>query len=609
MEAESNGLLERPAVAGSESFLDRMLLLRELKQLCHSAAEEQSEGASFFDTLLQRLDLSYICGETDSRRIPARGPVVVVANHPYGLADGVILGSLLLRIRPDIKFMANSLLSTAELEASRNYIIPVNPFGGPESATANRKGLRRCVDWLKRGGLLIMFSAGEVSSLRLPAATVCEPAWSETVVRLVHMTNALTVPVFFHGSNSPAFQLAGLLHPGLRTILLPRELLNKRGRTVRVAVGSPITASSLSRHATAREAADYLQWRTQLLQARRQEESTASVFRDPFPFRSKRAPATIIPAADARACRRELESLPGEQKLLEQGDHLVYFAKSQQIPELLREIGRLREISFRQAGEGTGGPVDLDLFDAHYLHLFVWNQRRSEVVGAYRFAGTDEVLSHLGPQGLYTSTLFRFKRDFLSRVDPALELGRSFVRPEYQRSFAPLLLLWKGIGHYVAQHPQYRILFGPVSISDTYSPASRALMVSFLKERHFDSSLAPSVRAKHKYQTRNFSSLNGPILRSMVANADELSDVVSDLETDHKGLPVLLRQYLNVGGQILDFSVDRHFSGVLDGLIVVDLAKTKGRLIDKYLGRAGAERFRKWHRIRLDQESECSVSG
>ena len=576
-----------------------MLLLSELKKLCHLSAE-QAAGSSFFDTLLRSLDLSYVCAEADHLRIPARGPVVVVANHPYGLADGLILGSLLLKIRPDVKFMANSLLSTAELEASRNYIIPVNPFGGPESATANRKGLRQCVDWLKGGGLLIMFPAGEVASLRLPSATVCDPAWSETAVRLVRMTNALTVPVFFHGSNSPAFQLAGLLHPGLRTILLPRELLNKRGRTVRVAVGSPITASSLSRRPTARAAADYLQWRTQLLQARREEESTpASVFRDPLPLRSKKTPAAIIPAVDVSTCRHEVESLPDNQTLLRQGGHIVCFANAQQIPQLLREIGRLREISFRQAGEGTGEPVDLDLFDAHYLHLFVWNQERSQVVGAYRFAGTDEVLSRFGPQGLYTSTLFRFRRDFLSRVDPALELGRSFVRPECQRSFEPLLLLWKGIGHYVARHPRYRILFGPVSISDTYSPASRALMVSFLKERHFDASLAPSVRAKHKYQARP--------LRSMVANADELSDVVSDLEPDRKGLPVLLRQYLNVGGQILDFSVDRHFSGVLDGLIVVDLAKTDTRLIDKYLGKAGAERFRQFHGIAPDA-FESSVS-
>ena len=447
----------------------------------------------------------------------------MVANHPYGLADGLILGSLLLRIRPDIKFMANSLLATAELEASRNYIIPVNPFGGPGSGTANRKGLRRCVNWLKSGGLVIMFPAGEVSSLRLPAGTISDPAWSETAVRIVRMTNALTVPVFFHGSNSPAFQLAGLLHPGLRTILLPRELLNKQGRTVKVAVGNPITPSSLSRYPTARAAADYLQWRTHCCTPGvRKNPRRPPFFATRFRFEAKNHPLRLSRRPTLR-CAGLKEILSPRPEAVGTGRVLGLFRERATDPQLLREIGRLREISFRQAGEGTGEPVDLDLFDAHYLHLFVWNRRRNEVVGAYRFAGTDEVLSHFGPQGLYTSTLFRFRRDFLSRVDPALELGRSFVRPEYQRSFAPLLLLWKGIGHYVALNPKYRVLFGPVSISDTYSPASRTLMVSFLKEQHFDSSLASSVRAKHKYQARPFRSLNRPILRAMVASADELS--------------------------------------------------------------------------------------
>jgi putative hemolysin len=283
--------------------------------------------------------------------------------------------------------------------------------------------------------------------------------------------------------------------------------------------------------------------------------------------------------------------------LLKQAEYLVGFARAEQIPQLLREIGRLREVSFRLVGEGTGESVDLDLFDQHYQHLFVWNHERSELVGAYRFARTDDVVSRFGPQGLYTSTLFRFRRDFLSRVDPALELGRSFVRPEYQRSFAPLLLLWKGIGHFVARYPWYRTLFGPVSISDIYSPASRALMVSSLKARHSDSALASCVKPKRTYRTRAFQTIPAGILRSLAETPEELSDVVADLEPDHRGMPVLLRQYLNVGGQILDFSVDRHFSDVLDGLIVVDLTKTNERLLERYLGKAGAQRFRQCHSV------------
>jgi len=234
--------------------------------------------------------------------------------------------------------------------------------------------------------------------------------------------------------------------------------------------------------------------------------------------------------------------------------------------------------------------MDFDAFDMHYVHLLLWNQEKSEVVGAYRLAPTDTVTARYGVEGLYTSTLFHFKREFLARIEPALELGRSFVRPEYQKSFLPLLLLWKGIGHYVAQHPWYRILFGPVSISNAYTSASRALMVSFLRAQCSDPALAQCVRPKTKFKA-------GSPETCLARDIEELSEAVADLEPDNKGVPVLLRQYLNVGGQILDFNVDGDFSDVLDALIVVDLLKTSERLLERYLGKEGASTFRKFHRL------------
>jgi putative hemolysin len=253
-------------------------------------------------------------------------------------------------------------------------------------------------------------------------------------------------------------------------------------------------------------------------------------------------------------------------------------------------------------GEGTGAACDLDLFDSHYLHLFVWNASRREIVGAYRLAHTDEVVARFGPQGLYSSTLFRFHPGFLPAIQPALELGRSFVRPEYQKSWSPLLLLWKGIGHYVARHPRYRVLFGPVSISNSYTAISRALMVAYLKTHHRNAELAAAVESRTDYSR----SLPWPkrMVRSLPPNVEQLSDAVSDVEPDGKGVPVLLRQYLNLGGQILDFNVDRSFSDVLDGLVVVDLVKTDAKLLDRYLGKTGAARFRQHHGLGPSPERE-----
>jgi putative hemolysin len=287
--------------------------------------------------------------------------------------------------------------------------------------------------------------------------------------------------------------------------------------------------------------------------------------------------------------RAEVEHLPPSQRLIASGEYLVSVATASQIPNTLREIGRLREIAFRQAGEGTGRSVDLDRFDSQYQHLWIWSSEHNQVVGAYRLGGTDLV------DRLYTSTLFHFRPGLLESLHPALELGRSFVRPEAQKSYAPLLLLWKGIGQFVARNPRYRVLFGPVSISREYNPASRALMVSFLKARCGNDQLAALVEPKRRFNSRRLPGCDTRLLGSLLADVEELSDVVADLEGDGKGIPVLLRQYLNVGGQILAFNVDSQFSDVLDGLVVVDLVKMKRKLLERYLGKDGAGSFLQYH--------------
>jgi putative hemolysin len=571
-------------------LVEKFLLLDELEQVCVSARKQAGE-ASFFARLLKSLDLTCDCSEEDLRRIPSQGPVVVVANHPFGLAEGPSLGSLLLGVRSDIRFLANSLLLA--IPELREYVIAVDPFGGDGAVKANLKPLREAIEWVRNGGLLIVFPAGEVASIH-PPGEIRDPAWNESVARLVRMTSAAVVPVFFHGANSAAFHIAGLAHPRLRTILLSREFLNKRGTTIRVSIGGPIQPQVLSRLKTHRDTVDYLRERTQLLRVRKNPPGKTSP-EWPFPWMPQSKPAEIAPPVDAGLLRDEIERLGPDQKLVASGEYLVCMANAGQIPNIVLEIGRLREISFREAGEGTGRALDLDVFDKRYEHLFVWNRERNQVVGAYRLAGTDVMQARFGSRGLYTNTLFRFRPDFLPRINPAIELGRSFVRPEHQKSYVPLLLLWKGIGQFVAKNPRYRMLFGPVSISKDYSSASQALIVSFLKAHCYEDRLARSVSPKSKFRAPWFLGHKLNKLTPLLRDIEELSKVVADLEPDKKGVPVLLRQYLNIGGQILDFSVDSQFSRVLDGLIVVDLVKADRGLLKRYLGEAGAERFLNYH--------------
>jgi putative hemolysin len=258
------------------------------------------------------------------------------------------------------------------------------------------------------------------------------------------------------------------------------------------------------------------------------------------------------------------------------------------IPNTMREIGRLRELTFRQAGEGTGRSLDLDRFDTRYRHLWLWNKATREVCGSYRMAATDEIRK---TDGLYTNTLFKFRKGLVESLHPALELGRSFVRPEYQKSYQALLLLWKGIGAWVARNPRYATLFGPVSISNEYRTASRALMVSYLQEHCSHPNLEGAAEPRREFRPKAPRKCDVRTLAPLLSSIDELSDAIADLEPDGKGLPVLLRQYLNLGGTMIAFNEDPRFSGVIDGLVVVDLRRLNPRLLAKYLSKAGAERF------------------
>lgn len=340
---------------------------------------------------------------------------------------------------------------------------------------------------------------------------------------------------------------------------------------------------------TAREQVDYLRWRTHLLAAREQFKPRTAV---PLFRREKQSNvepiAEAMPVADVAA---EIASLPPGCSLGRSGDLEVYVSRAIHIPNVLHELGRLRETTFRAVGEGTGKPLDIDEFDRHYLHLFVWNARTNELVGAYRLAPTDAVRRRHGIRGLYTATLFRFGEPFLDRLGPALELGRSFVREEYQKGFAPLLLLWKGIGAFVARNPQYKTLFGPVSISNQYQAVSRELMMSFLEKYALLQDWTGLVRNRHALRERFLRGANRPALPNSGFDIDDLSELVSDIEQKQTAVPVLLRQYLKLGGKLLGFNVDPKFANALDGLILVNLTKTDPKLLERYLGKSEARRF------------------
>lgn len=541
-------------------------------------ALEHCQGTiEFTGKALDVMGVGHQIEPTDLQRVPAQGAAVVVANHPYGGLEGLLLMHLLLQRRPDVRLLANQLLW--RIPELRSILIPVDVLD-PSRKLANLAGLRAALAHVKAGGLLAMFPAGAVSHLQ--GTRIVDPNWNTTAARLIRKCNAPVIPVHFDGHNSRGFQLAGMIHPLLRTALLPRELVNKRNHQIVVNVGNALPANHIQAIAGDAALASQLRLQTYALAKPQARKQLKPALRRMVDMATPITPSLIS---------AELEALPAQQQLLDANGLRVVYARAKQLPWTLQELGRLREVTFRAAGEGTGRAMDIDLFDNYYTQLICWNPATREIVGGYRIGAVDQILDRYGLHGLYTHTLFKFGRGFLRHPamadGMALELGRSFVRPEYQRSFAPLLALWRGIAAYVCHHPQYRVLFGPVSISNDYLPASRLMLVEYLKRHCLDGELSRLIKPRTPVRRRHpLTGLSKDF--AQLPNLDTISALLSQLEPDQKGVPVLLRQYLKLGGKLLGFNLDTQFGDAIDGLIMVDLPRTDLKTLQKYMGREEA---------------------
>jgi len=544
------------------------------------------------ENLLKEMRVGLRLDTADQARVPTTGPVVVVANHPCGMLDGAILAVLLTRVRLDVKVFTSLL--PADVPELEQHCISVDPSHTDHSAESNRRAVREALSWLQQGGMVAMFPACEVPHW-LPPVQIADPQWNDTAVRLIRRSRASALPVYFCGHDNLRLQLLGMFHPKLRTAFLLQEFLQQEGKTVEVRVGSEITCNAVDAMGSDREAIEYLRWRTYLLAKRsKPSRSRSTALGSPLASTTHRP---IAAAAPSDLLAEELSRLPENRCLAENGDLAVYLGAAREMPLLVREIGRLREVTFRSVGEGTGKSLDLDRFDDYYWHLLLWHKTKRELVGAYRAGNTKEILAEHGIRGLYTSTLFRYDERLFQKLAPALELGRSFVRLEYQRQYAPLLLLWKGIAGLVAMRPEISVLFGAVSISNDYSKASREMIYRFFESRMQEDELAGLIEPRRPFRPARLRPWDCRSMCHLLRDLDDLSQPINDVEADGKGLPILLRQYARIGGRLISFNVDRQFSNVLDGLVVVDLRQTDPAVLERYMGREAAARFWKIHAV------------
>lgn len=591
----------RAGYRGISPLLERLLKIRATNQLYDDSRGNPSD--SFFQSVLQNLGVRYRYSSQEAARIPPEGPVFVISNHPFGGLDGIILGDLLLSIRKDSKLLANYLLlRMAELEP---LVFGIDPFGGSSAARYNARSVKESLNWLRDGHLIATFPAGEVSHFRSSQKRVTDPDWNPVCAKLIQRSGAAVVPLFFSGGNSLFFNCVGTIHPRLRTILLGRELMKKRNSEVSLRIGTPIPASKIAKFSSDKELLDFLRLRTYLLGGsdRRKPRGPLSIRPNlrlhvtPKPKPETPDLAPLIDPVPKEKLLAEIDSLPKSRLVYERKQFRVYIVKGSKAPNLLLEIGRLRELTFREVREGTGKPYDTDHFDLDYLQLFLWDTEKNEIVGGYRMGQTDKILPKKRKRGFYTSTLFRFRTSFLESMDPAMELGRSFIIPSYQRKFATLSLLWQGIGAYISRNPRYRYLFGPVSINCEYETISKDLIIHFLSGKNSSPLLSGKVKAKTPPEkSRLLSKEEKEAIANGVKDIDDVSALIAEIEPDQKGVPTLLRHYVKLNARFLSFNVDADFSDVLDGLMVVDLTETDEKTLKFFMGGKGPfETFRQYH--------------
>lgn len=554
--------------------IERAFALTHLERL-HARCQGADGVDAFLERALQVLDVGH-GARAGLDLLPRTGPALVAANHPFGAIEGLVLAHVLRRVRPDVRILVNRVLG--RIPELRELFLPVDLFGGRDAISGNARTLRDAIRWLEGGGMLAIFPAGEVSSLDLGERSVIDPPWSPSIARMALRAGAPVCPAFFAGRNSTLFQVAGLLHPRLRTALLPRELVKKLGARVDLTFGEPIEPAELAALRDDQERTDWCRLRTYALGAPVRRRAR----------RPRRAQQRVATPVLREEIAPEIAALPASARLAKSGTLEAWIARAPEIPRTLAEIGRLREVAFRAVGEGTGRARDLDRFDLDYLHLVLWDTKSREIAGAYRIGATDELGS---ARRLYTSTLFDYDEGAIESLGPALELGRSFVAPGWQRSYAPLLTLWKGIGAYVARNPRYRRLFGPVSMSADYDVLSRQLVAHWLEAGHAHTELAGRVRGKRPFAWRSVDGLKPERLRALVEGGADLSQLVPRIERDEKGIPVLLREYLKLGGKLVALNVDADFQNAIDALVVVDLVHTNARLRERYLGAEGSAAF------------------
>ncbi|WP_298287754.1 lysophospholipid acyltransferase family protein [uncultured Lutibacter sp.] len=521
----------------------------------------------FFSALLSDLQIKFEIPEEDLRRIPKTGAFITVSNHPLGGIDGILLLKLLIEKRPDYKIIGNFLLH--RIEPMRQFIMPVNPFEDRKDAQSSIGGIKNALNHLNQGFPLGVFPAGEVSTYKDGKLIVDRP-WEEGAIKLIQKAKVPVIPIYFHAKNSRLFYFLSKLNPKLRTAKLPSELLSQKERVIKVRIGRAIQVADQEEYKCTQDFCDFIRRKTYMLanpfEKKSKTLSTSSL-------KIPKSPKQIVGQKNVEKMIQEVNQLrENNGRLLKSKNYEVFFAPSKSIPNIMFEIGRLREITFREVGEGTNESIDLDEFDKYYHHLFLWDDYKKCLVGAYRMGLGKNIYKKYGVQGFYIHTLFKFEPELYTMMENSIEMGRAFIIKEYQQKPMPLFLLWKGIVHITLRHPEYKYLIGGVSISNQFSNFSKSLMIEFMKSHYYDPYIAQYIHPKKEYKVKLKDADKDFVFDEAKADLNKFDKVIDEIEPGALRIPVLIKKYVKQNARLVAFNVDPKFNNAVDGLMYIRVA-------------------------------------
>lgn len=558
----------KPAIRLSRPLM-RLVRLNRLGDLFSESSGKK--GNEFIDLLLSKLDITFEVSDDDLARIPTTGPFIVVANHPFGGLDDLILLRIFSALRPDFRIFTNPILQ--KCTCLDDYILPGTAFSSFGRHESSREELLKVAHYLKSGACIGIFPSGKVSGYDIDSNRITDVQWRSNVLRFIRNAGVPVVPVFFKGSNSLLFQLMGMVMPALQSFKLPSEMLNKKNSSIVLRIGKPIPAKDMVEFTDISRYGRYLRAKTYALGTSLEVKK----FFTPVDERLPQAEEIISPIP-AGQLNEEVNGLDPGRMLFEVDSFKIFCAPASELPSIILEIGRLREETFRLVGEGTNKKIDLDEYDIYYRHLFIWDSEAMKIVGAYRLGMGKEIMAAYGIKGFYINSLFRISDEFRPVVNAAIELGRSFIVQEYQRKPLSLYCLWKGILYFLIKHPEYLFLVGPVSISNRFTNFSRSLIIEYIKKHHFDEEMARFVKPRHEF-TPDTGSIDKEILIEGAADLGKFDKHIRDVEIEDSGMPVLLKKYLSLNGRIVAFNLDPAFNDALDGLLVLDVTNVPKNVI------------------------------